>query len=456
VVCRGSLSSTSLTAMSSDKQLVDAQLNAEMPEDSVSVTCTAPVNIAVIKYWGKREYPAAADKSAVPLVPINSSLSAGIDQGSMKSLTTITASKSFAADSMTLNGKVESIDANPRMKDVIHLLRSRAQPLVVDGVEKIAAKDWPQYKLRIVSVNNFPTAAGLASSASGYACFTRCLAELYGVADREEYEGELSAIARQGSGSACRSMYGGWVAWRMGQREDGKDSIAQQVKPASHWPEMRVLILVANSGQKETSSTDGMARSVRTSPLLKHRAEVLVPQRMVDMERHIANRDFPAFGDLTMADSNQFHATCLDTLPPIFYLNDTSKTVIHLVHAFNAYKKVTTAAYTFDAGPNAVVFVLEKDMEELLAFFLKHFPHPQDKDGYLHDPMRLSSFASKDADKDAPYVSKAAAVVPAASSADLDAAAGKLPHAQTKVFQIIVSKVGDGPQILQNKNTFAK
>lgn len=421
----------------------------------------------------------------------------------MKSLTTIIASKTFAADSMRLNDKEESIDANPRMKDVIAQLKKRAQPLVVDGVVKISSEDWAAYKLKIVSVNNFPTAAGLASSASGYACFTRCLAELYGVA--EEYEGELSAIARQGSGSACRSMYGGWVAWRMGSREDGKDSIAQQVQPASHWPDMRVLILVANSGQKETSSTDGMQRSVRTSALLKYRAEVVVPQRMQQMEQYILARDFAKFGDLTMADSNQFHATCLDTLPPIFYsqcdnartssesreweeavvalrgqlahicssvlsplhppaVNDTSKSVIHLIHAFNAYKGVTTAAYTFDAGPNAVVFVMQKDMEELLAFFLKHFPHPANQTGYLHDPMRLSSFASASAAASASssaagevYASTAAGVVPAPTNPALDAAVGKNPHAaHTKVYQIIVSKVGEGPQILNKRNTFAK
>jgi diphosphomevalonate decarboxylase len=232
----------------------------------VSVTCSAPVNIAVIKYWGKRELAAGADGQQL-LVPINSSLSAAIDQGSMKSLTTIIASKSFASDTMVLNDKEESIDRNPRMKDVIAQLRRRAQPLVIDGQTKIAAADWNNYKLKIISVNNFPTAAGLASSASGYACFTKCLATLYGV--KEEFEGELSTIARQGSGSACRSIYGGWVAWRMGERDDGRDSIAQQVQPHSHWPDMRVLILVANSGQKETSSTEGMQRSVRTSPLLK-------------------------------------------------------------------------------------------------------------------------------------------------------------------------------------------
>lgn len=375
----------------------------------------------------------------------------------MKSLTTIIASKSFAGDTMVLNDKEESIDKNPRMKDVIQNLRKRAQPLVVDGQTKIAAGDWAQYKLKIISVNNFPTAAGLASSASGYACFTKCLATLYNV--QEAFEGELSTIARQGSGSACRSMYGGWVAWRMGQREDGTDSIAQQVQPHTHWPDMRVLILVANSGQKETSSTDGMQRSVRTSPLLAYRAEVIVPKRMVEMEKHIAARDFPSFANLTMADSNQFHATCVDTLPPIFYMNETSKAVIHIVHAYNAYNKVVKAAYTFDAGPNAVVFVMKDDMEELLNLFLAKFPHPEEKNGYLHDPMRLSSFAATSdaaSASSAVYSSTAASVQAKALDVALDAQIGKIPHSPTKVYQIICSKVGDGPQILNNRNTFAK
>lgn len=440
--------------MSAEQQLLQEQITMDMPADAVSVTCSAPVNIAVIKYWGKREYPLAPSAClSTPLVPVNSSLSAGIDQGSMKSLTTIIASKSFIGDTMVLNGKEESIDRNPRMKGVIQNLKARAQPLIVDGVTKITAEDWAAYKLKIVSVNNFPTAAGLASSASGYACFTKCLSTLYGVT--EAFDGELSTVARQGSGSACRSMLGGWVAWRMGTREDGTDSIAQQVQPHTHWPDMRVLILVANSGQKETSSTDGMARSVRTSPLLAHRAAVLVPERMKAMEEFIAQRDFTGFANLTMADSNQFHATCLDTLPPIFYLNETSKAVIHIVHAYNAFKKSVRAAYTFDAGPNAVVFVQKSDMEELLQLFLANFPHPSTT-GYLHDPMRLSSFAQT-APKDVPvYASTQETVQAAAIAPELENCVGKIPHAPTKVYQIIVSKVGDGPQILNQRNTFSK
>lgn len=179
---------------------------------------------------------------------------------------------------------------------------------------------------------------------------------------------------------------------------------------------------------------------------------------MIEMEQYIKNRDFTGFGNLTMADSNQFHATCVDTLPPIFYMNETSKAVIHVVHAFNNYKKEVKAAYTFDAGPNAVVFVMKQDMEELLNLFLEKFPHPADKNGYLHDPMRLSSFAASDAAAAAatPYVSTAATVASKGIEAALDASIGKIPHAPTKVYQIIVSKVGDGPQILNQKNTFSK
>ncbi|GBP10712.1 Diphosphomevalonate decarboxylase [Eumeta japonica] len=102
-----------------------------------------------------------------------------------------------------------------------------------------------EWKLHIVSRNNFPTAAGLASSAAGYACLVYTLASLYGIADEE-----LTSIARQGSGSACRSLHGGFVRWHMGKLDDGSDSIATPVATASHWPNMHVLILVANDGRK--------------------------------------------------------------------------------------------------------------------------------------------------------------------------------------------------------------
>lgn len=196
--------------------------------------------------------------------------------------------------------------------------------------ERSADKSVVEHKLHICSENNFPTAAGLASSAAGYACLVYTLATLYGIESEE-----LSAIGRLGSGSACRSFYGGFVRWLSGKLDDGSDSLAVQVSPVSHWPQMHVLILVVSDTKKKVGSSLGMKLAVQNSELLKYRADVCVPKRIADMERAIAARDFPTFGRLTMQDSNQFHAICLDTFPPCVYMNDTSHSVANFVHAYN-------------------------------------------------------------------------------------------------------------------------
>ncbi|KPP61666.1 hypothetical protein Z043_120208 [Scleropages formosus] len=171
-------------------------------------------------------------------------------------------------------------------------------------------------------------------------------------------------------------MYGGFVQWHMGMRADGKDSVAEQVEPESHWPELRVLVLVVSAERKPVGSTAGMQTSVDTSSLLKHRAEAVVPGRMDEMIQAIRKRDFSTFGELTMKDSNQFHATCLDTYPPIFYLNDVSRRVIGLVHRYNRHYRETRVAYTFDAGPNAVIYTLQPYVSEFVQV-VKHFFPPE-------------------------------------------------------------------------------
>ncbi|MEE6500463.1 hypothetical protein FKM82_003792 [Ascaphus truei] len=331
------------------------------------VTCTAPVNIAVIKYWGKRD--------EALILPINSSLSVTLHQDQLKTTTSVAASREFTEDRMWLNGKDDDI-RHPRLqsclREIRRLARKRRGDAGDDGFSRILG-----YKVHICSVNNFPTAAGLASSAAGYACLVYTLAKLYGV------EGELSEIARQGSGSACRSMYGGFVQWVMGEREDGKDSLAQQVEPETHWPELRILILVASAEKKHVGSTAGMQTSVQTSPLLKLRAQSVVPERMAEMIESIRQRDFEAFGQLTMKDSNQFHATCLDTYPPIFYLNHVSQRVISMVHRYNAHYGQTKVAYSFDAGPNAVIFTLEQTVNEFVEVVKRCFPPESNGDPFL-------------------------------------------------------------------------
>ncbi|XP_075045392.1 diphosphomevalonate decarboxylase isoform X2 [Mixophyes fleayi] len=331
------------------------------------VTCTAPVNIAVIKYWGKRNEKL--------ILPINSSLSVTLHQDQLKTTTTVAASREFTEDRIWLNGKEDNIN-HPRLqsclREIRRLARKRRSSGGHGGVSRILND-----KVHICSVNNFPTAAGLASSAAGYACLVYTLAKLYGV------EGELSEIARQGSGSACRSMYGGFVQWLMGDRADGKDSLAQQVEAESHWPDLRILILVASAEKKHVGSTAGMQTSVETSPLLKFRAESVVPGRMEEMIEAIRKKDFEAFGQLTMKDSNQFHATCLDTYPPIFYLNQVSQRIISLVHRYNGHYGQTKVAYSFDAGPNAVIFTLEPTLNEFVEVVKRCFPPEANGDPYL-------------------------------------------------------------------------
>uniref|UniRef100_G1QID9 Diphosphomevalonate decarboxylase n=1 Tax=Nomascus leucogenys TaxID=61853 RepID=G1QID9_NOMLE len=321
-----------------------------------AVTCTAPVNIAVIKYWGKR------DEELV--LPINSSLSVTLHQDQLKTTTTAVISKDFTEDRIWLNGREEDM-GQPRLQACLRERNSW------DGDPLPSSLSC---KVHVASVNNFPTAAGLASSAAGYACLAYTLARVYGV------ESDLSEVARRGSGSACRSLYGGFVEWQMGEQADGKDSIARQVAPESHWPELRVLILVVSAEKKLTGSTVGMRASVETSPLLRFRAESVVPARMAEMARCIQERDFPSFAQLTMKDSNQFHATCLDTFPPISYLNAMSWRIIHLVHRFNAHHGDTKVAYTFDAGPNAVIFTLDDTVAEFVAAVRHSFPPGSNED----------------------------------------------------------------------------
>ncbi|GAQ07875.1 diphosphomevalonate decarboxylase [Aspergillus lentulus] len=339
-------------------------------------TTTAPVNIAVIKYWGKRD--------ASLNLPTNSSLSVTLSQASLRTLTTASCSAIYpAADELVLNGKPQDIQSSKRTLACLSNLRSLRQALENADPSLPKLSTLP---LRIVSENNFPTAAGLASSAAGFAALVRAIADLYQLPQSPL---ELSRIARQGSGSACRSLMGGYVAWRAGEREDGSDSLAEEVAPASDWPEMRAIILVVSAEKKDVPSTEGMQTTVATSSLFATRATSVVPERMAAIETAIQNKDFPTFAEITMRDSNSFHATCLDSWPPIFYMNDVSRAAVRLVHDINRAVGRTVCAYTFDAGPNAVIYYLEKD-SEVVAGTVKAIlgPNTEGFDGPFYDILK--------------------------------------------------------------------
>lgn len=124
----------------------------------------------------------------------------------------------------------------------------------------------------------------------------------------------------------------------MGTNPTGEDSVAKQIAPAAHWPEMRVLVLVVNDARKKYSSTSGMKQTVETSEFLKCRVQTVVPKRIQTIIKAVKEKDFDTFAKLTMQDSNSFHATCLDTFPPCVYMNDISHMIVNIVHIYNEFR----------------------------------------------------------------------------------------------------------------------
>ncbi|KAI2463527.1 Diphosphomevalonate decarboxylase [Annulohypoxylon bovei var. microspora] len=329
-----------------------------MADTIYKASTTAPVNIAVVKYWGKRDPKLN--------LPTNSSLSVTLSQANLRTLTTATCSASYQGqeDSLTLNGEPSDI-TGARTQACLRELRARRAALESANPSLPKLSTFP---LRIVSENNFPTAAGLASSAAGFAALVRAIANLYELPSSPT---ELSLIARQGSGSACRSLFGGYVAWQGGEQADGLDSKAVEVAPASHWPSMKALVFVVSAAKKGVSSTSGMQQTVATSDLFQQRISHVVPAHMAKMEAAIKDKDFAKFAEVTMKDSNSFHACCADTYPPIYYMNDVSRAAVRAVEAINTAAGKVVAAYTFDAGPNAVVYYLEENSGPVVGTFYK-------------------------------------------------------------------------------------
>lgn len=398
------------------------------------VTVSAGTNIAVIKYWGKasKEYN----------TPINDSVSITLDQKDLCAITTVAASTSFTQDRLWLNG-TEDVHAatNVRFRaclDGVKALACDSDVKLPDGTTTTVTKaQWQSMYIHVSSYNTFPTAAGLASSAAGYAALVASVAQL--VQAKEEYPYQLSTIARQGSGSACRSLYGGFVAWRQGTAAtQWQDSIAEPICPDTaehHWPEIRALILVVSDAKKDTSSTSGMSTSVATSALLQHRAKHVVPERMEQIIAAWKTKDFNAFGKITMQDSNQFHCVCLDTYPPIFYMNDVSRNIIRVVTCYNHYYNgEIRAAYTFDAGPNAVLYCLEQHAKEIGALMLHYYPMTSDIQSYMNDTTYGSEIASYALDPK---------LIEACDALNIDIA---VPGQEVR--KMYYTKSGSGPQVV--------
>jgi diphosphomevalonate decarboxylase len=330
-------------------------------ETTTTVTVWAPINIALLKYWGKR------DQSLI--LPVNDSIS----------LTLQAVHGSFGTTSVL---QVRQLPPGETVDQIAFNLNGAFHPASIEMARKVVAAFKifngladVAYAIHVDSNNEFPTQAGLASSASGFAALSFGIHHALGLGNRAE---QMCITARMGSGSATRSLHGGFVQWDRGTKADGSDSISRQLHDEAWWPELRCLICIVDPTEKKVLSRAGMERTRTTSQLFAavREDEALMAQKAADFRDAIDRRDFARLAELAMRESNQLHALCMDSYPPIVYHNDTSKEIMAALHRLNELEGRTVAGYTFDAGPNAFVLVLEQDMDVLKRYLKEMVANP--------------------------------------------------------------------------------
>ncbi|MCI4317971.1 MAG: diphosphomevalonate decarboxylase, partial [Thermoplasmata archaeon] len=233
---------------------------------------------------------------------------------------------------------------------------------VSDLLDRIRAESGLTERAHVRSINNFQTASGLASSASGFAALAGAAAFAAGLDPTPQH---LSQLARFGSGSACRSIFGGFVEWDRGRRADGRDCFAEPIAPETHWPELvDVVALVRGAPTKSVRSAKAMQLSVSTSPGFDQRQREL-PRRLGAIRRAILARDPANLFPLIIEECDSFREVCETTRPSLDYLTATSRAILEAVRQLNRASGRPVAGYTHDAGAHVHVFTLAGDAPRL-------------------------------------------------------------------------------------------
>ncbi|MFQ5617228.1 MAG: diphosphomevalonate decarboxylase, partial [Anaerolineales bacterium] len=302
-----------------------------MQTSNQNATAVACANIAVIKYWGNRNHELR--------IPMNSSISMNL--AGLETRTQVRFDSALESDLLILNGQPAS---GPGLERVSALL---------DRVRKMAGAG---SRAAVVSDNNFPTGAGIASSASAYAALALAASTAAGLVLGEA---ELSRLARTGSGSAARSVPGGFVEWQAGGAHD--DSFAYSIAPANHWSLVDCVAVVSTT-HKSTGSTQGHALA-NTSPLQAARVAD-APRRLDICRRAILERDFETFAGIVELDSNLMHAVMITSSPRLIYWQPATLAVMAAVQGWRAGG--LPVCYTIDAGPNVHVVGLAEYRDQIV------------------------------------------------------------------------------------------
>jgi diphosphomevalonate decarboxylase len=284
-----------------------------------SSSAQANPNIAFIKYWGNRD-------NALRL-PSNGSISMNLD--GLFTRTTVTFNSS-QRDSLLINEHPVSGKGLDRVSYILDLVREMANI---------------NERAEVSSTNNFPAGAGIASSAAAFAALALASSRAAGLTLSE---GQLSRLARRGSGSASRSIPSGFVEWMMGTGDD--DCVAVSIAPPEHWA-LTDCVAIVNASHKKTGSTEGHALAW-TSPLQTGR--VADATRRLDICRNaILKKDFETFANIIELDSDMMHSVMMTSTPPLMYWQPATLEIFHQVRGWRAGG--LPAGYTVDAGANVHV-----------------------------------------------------------------------------------------------------
>jgi diphosphomevalonate decarboxylase len=299
-------------------------------------------NIALIKYWGK------TDEALI--LPYNSSVSLTLD--AFYTDTSVVFHKELENDQFYLNSVLQDSNQTFKVSQFLDLFRHLA------GTNQRAM---------VNSKNHVPTAAGLASSASGYAA----LAGAANLALQLDLGHQaLSRLARRGSGSATRSIYGGFVMWQAGNCDE--DSYAIPIDEGN-W-DIGMIVIVINQAKKLVSSREAMKRTVDTSPFYSGWLNT-TEKDLMEINSAIINRDFEKMGSITERNGLMMHATMLGANPPISYWEKDSIVAMQMVKSL---RQCGLACYfTMDAGPNVKVLCKASQSEQIKAYLAQTFKPEQ-------------------------------------------------------------------------------
>jgi len=297
----------------------------------MKVKVFAPVNLAFIKYWGKKDTKLR--------IPANSNLSVCLDK--LGTITEVEFDKEFNEDSVEIDGKIS---------------KKRERDRVVKHLDRIRNLAKVKLKAKVVSNNNFPKSVGLSSSASGFAALSLAGSKAIGLNLSEK---DLSRLARMGSGSACRSIPSGWVEWVKG--DDDKTSYSKQIFDKNYW-DLKILVVILSQKKKRVVTTDGHL-AAKGSLFYKTRMK-FIDKDLLEVKKFIEKKDFRGLGETMERECLNMHAIMLTGKPNLIYwLPET----VRVMQAIQDWRKEGLKSYfSINTGQNVFVICKPEDEDKLV------------------------------------------------------------------------------------------